>query len=517
MPQWLENAVFYEIYPQSFYDTNGDGIGDLEGVIQKLDYISGLGCNALWLNPCFASPFNDAGYDVSDYRRIAPRYGTNADARRLFEEAHRRGMHVLLDLVAGHTSIEHPWFRASMAGGEGEYADRYIWAAEPWERFEGISGVTGSINGICQRGSCAVNFYSTQPALNYGFAKPHPQKPWQQPVHSPAATATRQALWQVMCFWLEMGCDGFRVDMAGSLVKNDEGQQETIKLWQGFRERLDAAWPEAALISEWGQPKRALEAGFHMDFLLHFGGSRYLELFREKPFFSCGGGGDIAAFVEEYLDNLAATGAGGHICIPTSNHDMPRISRHLTTGELKLAFAFVLAMPGVPFIYYGDEIGMRYLEGLPSLEGGYERTGSRTPMQWDATLNAGFSSAPQDALYLPLDPDENRPTVAAQLADEGSLLNEVKRLTALRMAHPALQSSAPVQFIHAAPGACPLVFRRGKGAGAVTVALNPSHSAVTVPLPLAQNARPLHHIGKAAALEDGALTLAPESAAFYLE
>ena len=114
MTNWLEQSIFYEIYPQSFRDTNGDGIGDLPGIIEKLDYIQALGCNALWLNPCFDSPFGDAGYDVADYCRVAPRYGTNEDLVRLFDEAHRRGMHVLLDLVPGHTSIEHPWFKASM-------------------------------------------------------------------------------------------------------------------------------------------------------------------------------------------------------------------------------------------------------------------------------------------------------------------------------------------------------------------------------------------------------------------
>ena len=114
MPKWLDNAVFYEIYPQSFLDTNADGIGDFQGIINKLDYIRELGCNALWINPCFLSPFGDAGYDVADYYRAAPRYGTNEDLKRLFAEAHKRGMHVLLDLVPGHTSVEHEWFRESM-------------------------------------------------------------------------------------------------------------------------------------------------------------------------------------------------------------------------------------------------------------------------------------------------------------------------------------------------------------------------------------------------------------------
>ena len=127
MPKWLDNAVFYEIYPQSFCDSNGDGIGDIPGIIQKLDYIKRLGCNAVWMNPCFDSPFYDAGYDIRDYYKVAPRYGTNQDIAELFEEVHKREMHIILDLVPGHTSIEHPWFRISASSMKNEYTDRYIW------------------------------------------------------------------------------------------------------------------------------------------------------------------------------------------------------------------------------------------------------------------------------------------------------------------------------------------------------------------------------------------------------
>ena len=126
-PNWLNTAIFYEIYPQSFNDTNADGIGDMQGIIEKLDYIKELGCNALWLNPCFLSPFYDAGYDVEDYFTVAPRYGTNEDLVRLFKEAHKREMHVLLDLVPGHTSVNHKWFRESMKAARNEYTDRYVW------------------------------------------------------------------------------------------------------------------------------------------------------------------------------------------------------------------------------------------------------------------------------------------------------------------------------------------------------------------------------------------------------
>ena len=279
MTNWLEQSIFYEIYPQSFRDTNGDGIGDLPGIIEKLDYIQALGCNALWLNPCFDSPFGDAGYDVADYCRVAPRYGTNEDLVRLFDEAHRRGMHVLLDLVPGHTSIEHPWFKASMQPEKNEYSGRYIWSNHAWENVAGYGSINGQLRGISQRNGCvAVNFYSLQPALNFGFAKI--TAPWQSAVDSPEALATRQAMKDVMAFWLDRGCDGFRVDMAGSLVKDDEGSAETIKLWQDMRAFLDARYPDAVLISEWGEPDKSLQGGFHMDFLLQFGTSHYLDLFR---------------------------------------------------------------------------------------------------------------------------------------------------------------------------------------------------------------------------------------------
>ena len=444
-PQWLDNAIFYEIYPQSFCDSNGDGIGDFNGIISKLDYVRELGCNAIWINPCFASPFGDAGYDVSDYFLAAPRYGTNEDLKRLFAEAHKRGMHVLLDLVPGHTSVAHPWFRESMKAEKNEYTDRYIWTDSVWEEPEGY----GSLRGISDRdGSCIVNFFSHQPALNYGFYRPDPAKKWQQPTDAPGPRATLHAMEDVMRFWLGMGCDGFRVDMAGSLVKNDEDGKGTIRLWQEVRAFLEKEFPHAAMVSEWGEPDKSLQAGFHMDFLLHFGPSHYNDLFRcDEPFFSDRGRGDTNAFVNKYLENYEKTGGKGLICIPSGNHDMDRLARSIHGDNLKIAFAFLLSMPGAPFIYYGDEIGMRYVEGLTSVEGGYGRTGSRSPMQWDETTNAGFSSAPKEALYVKMDESSDRPTVAAQQADPDSLLHEVQRLIRIRQAHPALQNKGAIRFL----------------------------------------------------------------------
>ena len=469
MAHWLDTAVFYEIYPQSFRDSNADGMGDINGIIEKLDYVKELGCDAIWLNPLFESPFGDAGYDVSDYYTVAPRYGTNDDLARLFREVHSRGMKILLDLVPGHTSVKHKWFTESMKAEKNEYTDRYVWTGSIWEK-PGMSCILGFSP---RNGVCAVNFFSHQPALNYGFYKP--ERPWQQPMDAEGPRATLEAMKDIMRFWLGMGCDGFRVDMAGSLVKNDEDGKGNIALWQNVRAFLDAEYPEAVLVSEWGEPDKSLLGGFHMDFLLHFGPSHYPDLFRtDKPYFSAKADGDISEFVNKYKENYAKTDGKGLICIPSGNHDMNRMALTLDETEMKLAFAFLLSMPGAPFIYYGDEIGMRYVKGLTSVEGGYGRTGSRSPMQWDSGINAGFGNSAPDKLYIPLDPDQNRPTVEKSIADENSLYHEVKKLISLRKAHPALESKGKIDFICAKKNAYPLAYTREADGEKILAVINPS-------------------------------------------
>ena len=471
MAKWLDDAVFYEIYPQSFKDTNSDGIGDFNGIREKLDHIKELGCNAVWMNPCFESPFGDAGYDVSDYYKTAPRYGTNDELKKLMDEIHVRGMHILLDLVPGHTSIGHRWFRESMKAEDNAYTDRYVWTDSIWETPEG----PGALRGISDRdGSCLASFFSHQPALNYGYYRP--EKPWQQAMDAPGPRATVAELKKIMRFWLTMGCDGFRVDMAHSLVKGDEDGRGTIELWKEIRAFLDEEFPEAVMVSEWGEPDKALAGGFHMDFLLHFGPSHYNDLFRcEEPYFSGRGKGDVSEFVRRYRENYEKTAGKGLICIPSGNHDMARLARTIHGDELKVAFAFLLSMPGAPFIYYGDEIGMRYVEGLTSVEGGYDRTGSRSPMQWDGSVNAGFSLAGEEKLYIPLDPAPDRPTVAGQTADPDSLYHEVRELIALRQAHPALKNRGGIEFICAEKNAYPFVYLRSAEEERILVILNPSH------------------------------------------
>lgn len=512
-PKWLDNAVFYEIYPQSFCDSNGDGIGDFNGIISKLDYIKGLGCNAIWMNPCFASPFGDAGYDVSDYYTVAPRYGTNEDIKRLFGEVHKRDMHILLDLVPGHTSVEHKWFKESMKAERNEYTDRYVWTDSIWEEPQGM----GCIRGISDRdGSCAVNFFSHQPALNYGFYKPEPDKKWQQSTDSEGAKATLEELKNIMRFWLKMGADGFRVDMAGSLVKHDEEGKGTIKLWQNVREFLDREFPLAAMVSEWGEPDKSLQGGFHMDFLLHFGPSHYNDLFRcEEPFFSSRGKGDVSEFVKKYIENYEKSERKGLICIPSGNHDMDRLARSIKGDNLKIAFAFLLSMPGAPFIYYGDEIGMNYVENLVSVEGGYGRTGSRSPMQWDEGVNDGFSSAPKEKLYIRMDDSTDRPVASKQMAEEGSLYNEVKKLISIRQENFPLQSKGEIEFIYAERNEYPLCYIRSDENRKILVIINPADREVNFPCNNTIG-ECLYSLGGSVIADNGKISVPPCFAGYYI-
>ena len=480
-PEWLERAVFYQVYPQSFYDSNSDGVGDIPGIIEKLDYLEWLGINAIWINPCFESPFSDVGYDISDYCKVAPRYGTNDDLVRLFKEAHKRGIKICLDLVPGHTSIEHPWFKESCRHKKNKYSDYYIWSSSAWD--DGSPDMR-FIHGFAERdANFAINFFYSQPALNYGFRKRSTWHPWQQPADAPGPRAVRKEMKRVMDFWLKKGADGFRVDMAFSLVKNDEDRRATSSFWSEIREWLNEKYPEAALISEWGNPIEAVRAGFHVDFMLHFGvpgfGSLLLKSGDKPCFFDSRGDGSVTEFLEEYMKQYEKT-KGGYISIPTSNHDMGRLNMDRSEKELKVIFTFLLTWPGVPFIYYGEEIGMRYQEGLKSKEGGYGRTGSRTPMQWNNKKNAGFSASRSEKLYLPVDGRKNRPTVESQRSRSGSLLEHVRELIELRKSSPALLSAGKLKLLYAEPGKYPFIYLRQHGREKFLIALNPSKDAVSV-------------------------------------
>ena len=571
---WLADAVFYEIYPQSFADSDGDGIGDLRGIIDHLDYIRDLGCDALWINPCFDSPFRDAGYDVRDYTRVAGRYGDERDLTDLFAAAHERGMHVLLDLVPGHTSEEHPWFCVSTQADPAErvvdgvdVSERYIWTDSWIAGGDGLPFIAGEAE---RDGAYVINFFKCQPALNYGFA--HPSQPWQHPALGPEALATCDAMVDVMRFWLARGADGFRVDMADSLVKHDdEGKPFTIRTWQYMFSKIRPEFPDAAFVSEWGRPAESLEAGFDMDFYLdwRWGGvpNGYNLLLRntdtplrhegDASYFNADSGASIRPFLDQYLPQLReCERLGGFFDLITCNHDTVRLAPRLTDRERRLAFGMLLTMPGCPFVYYGDEIGLAY-RPRPTKEGGYVRTGSRTPMQWSADEpNLGFSTADAAALYLPVDaiadsrqPDGNTPdshppidavvgsagdagcsapTAASAVADSDSLWHWIRALVAVRRAHPALRADGRFDVVAAPGDGRVFAYRRsvaasdvddadgtaatgGVSVSDVIVAMNPGRAMEWVALPLSDRVPQMLLECGAPAVADGVVTLPPQS------
>lgn len=476
MKTWLNNAVVYEIYPQSFNDTNGDGVGDLRGIMEKLDYIAECGFTAIWLNPINESSFRDAGYDVTDFYSVAKRYGTLEDYREMCAEAHKRGMKVVFDLVAGHTSIDHPWFIQSGKVEKNEYTNRYIWTTSAFDPGPGIAALGERDAKVIE------NFFWSQPALNYGYAHPNPNNPWELPVTHPDCVAMKEELKKIIAFWMDLGTDAFRVDMAASLIKGDTDGSCMKAFWHEIRAFMEAKDPESALIAEWGNPKVAIDSGFDLDFLLH-GNKSYDTLFRHElgrntfstrvghSYFDKDGKGNINDFLDEFLVEREESKGKGHVGLITGNHDIPRLAYRRTPEEVKAAMVLIFTMAGVPFVYYGDEIGMDYIPGLPSKEGGYIRTGSRTPMQWNSGKNHGFSES--DMPYLPTDSKAGAPTVEAQQADPNSVLNFVKKLVAYHKENPALWADSDLEVLQTG---YPFVYTRSCGDKKILVAIDPSES-----------------------------------------
>lgn len=502
VPSWAKNAVFYQIYPQTFYDSNGDGIGDLQGIIQKLDYVKSLGVDAIWINPFFESPFADAGYDISDYLKVAPRYGTNEDARQLFAEAHKKGLHVIFDFVASYTSIEHPWFKASARQDTNKYSNWYIWTDNIWKNPP-TEYASDFIKGYGERnGQYMRNFYYCQPALNYGFALPDTNYKWQLAPNHPDVLNLKEEMKNVLRFWMDMGADGFRADMAGALTKdaNVVGNEQffnthtnaTQEFWREIRQLLEKEYPDAFMVAEWSYPIDALDNCFHVDFFHWFNG--YNDLFQKESwrilngfseghsYFDKEGKGNITDFLENYMIQYEATKDKGYICLPLGNHDNARLCNNRSDKDMEIIYAFGFTMPGVPFIYYGNEIGMKQLPtSWPQVEGAYRpRNGARTPMQWSTEANLGFSTAAADKLYLPVDTAKNAPNVATEEMNPNSLLNKTRKLIELRHTEPALANYAEFVPLFALKDTYPFVYARANNTDVVLVFLNPSAKEVQV-------------------------------------
>lgn len=512
-PSWLEDAVIYQIYPSSFKDSDGNGIGDLQGLIGKLDYIASLGVSAIWLNPVFESTWLDGGYDVTDFYKVDPRFGTNDDLVELVRQAHSRGLKVLLDLVAGHTSWSHPWFTQSAEGTNLRYSDYYIWSdtlpdakaeadlAEMLSSADPLKNTRGSwmLSDSPRAKYYNKNFYATQPALNYGYANPRPDHPWEQGFDAPGPRAVRRELKNIISFWYDKGVDGFRVDMAASLIKDDEAHFPYAKqFWRQMREWMDREYPGHVLMAEWGGPKDCLAAGFNVDMDLTGRGSKTHAMYQDEhsqtdkdSYFCLKGSPDAQTILHGWADRCReefdSTRSLGYFATITGNHDQLRmnVGGRNTPEQLKVMMSFVLTMP-LPIIYYGEEIGMRSETGLKSVEGsnhnGHERSGARTPMQWDEGPNAGFSICPEEKLYLPVSPrwtvpgTPGSPTVASQKDDPKSLLTFTKSMISLRKQHKAFHASSEWTPIYTEGKPYPMVYLRSCGDETFLVALNPTGS-----------------------------------------
>ena len=450
---WYMNAFFYEVHIRAFCDSNGDGIGDIQGLISKLDYIKNLGVDCIWILPIYASPLKDDGYDIADYYKVHSDYGTLEDFKTLVSEAHACGLRIISDLVLNHTSDQHIWFKQARSNPESKYRNFYVWSDSP-DKYSGTRIIfldTEKSNWTFDEKVGKYfwhRFYSSQPDLNYD----NPE--------------VIQEMMNVMDFWLDMGLDGFRADAVPYLIEregtNCENLPETHKILKEFREHLDQNYEGKVLLAEANQwPKDVLPYfgdgdEFHMGF--HFPVMPRIFMALRK-----GDASPIHWIMEQTPDIPRNT----QWCTFLRNHDeltlemvteeerqwmwseyapLPRMRLNLgirrrlaplldnDQRKILLANALLYSLPGTPIIYYGDEIGMGDNIWLP------DRNGVRTPMQWNDRENAGFSNTSKDALFAPVI-DEGAYTYekinvnsAEQKSD--SLLFKMRHLIQLRKKHP---------------------------------------------------------------------------------
>ncbi len=546
--QWYRRAVFYEVLVRSFADSNGDGIGDLPGLIGKLDYLQWLGIDALWLPPIFPSPGRDGGYDVSDYAGIAAEYGTLDDFRDLVRQAHQRNMRIIIDLPLNHTSDQHAWFQAARAEPDGPFGDFYVWSDddERWPDIRIIFSDTETSNWAFdekRRQYYFHRFFSHQPDLNY---------------NSPAV---HHAVHEVVRFWLDLGVDGFRLDAIPYLYESDEGNGEgepqTHEFLRQLRRMVDRDYPGRVMLAEANQWPREVAAFFgseeepecHMAFDFPVMPRIFYALRSQRV-------DDLVDVLSETTDVPPGAGWGvflrnhDELSLEMVNEEVRQamygwyayddrmrinvgIRRRLAPlldnarAELELAHALLFSLPGAPFVYYGDEIGMGDNIWLD------DRDSSRTPMQWTPDRNAGFSTADPGKLHLPVVQslvfDYRNVNVESQLAQSRSLLHWVRNVVYVRKAHPVLglgglavvptSSPSVLAFVRQSagpPAAAPAV----ETTDAILCVFNFAQNPLAVTLSLGEWAgRPLVDVFGGAAFpavpDDGRLTLTLGTQTFY--
>jgi alpha-glucosidase len=515
---WWQTGVIYQVYPRSFQDSDGDGVGDLAGIRRRLDHLVWLGVEAVWISPIYPSPMADAGYDVADYCGIAPEFGTLAEFDALLAEAHARGLKVILDFVPNHSSDAHPWFVESRASRDNPKRDWYIW------RDPAPDGGPPN-NWLANFGGSAWTFdAATGQYYHHAFLPQQPDLNWRNP-------AVRAAMHAAMRFWLDRGVDGFRVDVIWHLMKDAAFRDNPPNpAWQPHQASIDrllqvhsADQPE---IHEVVADMRNLLDGYADRVLI---GEIYLPLERlvayygrdlrgaHLPFnfqliFAAWSAPGVARLVAEYE---AALPPGGWPNWVLGNHDQKRIATRIGAAQARVAAMMLLTLRGTPTLYYGDEIGMENVPIPPDRVQdpwgrrepglGLGRDPARTPMPWDEGPNAGFSTGTP---WLPLGPDHRTRNVAALARDPHSILSLYRSLIALRRAHPALHAGAYAPVLATEDV---FAFERHAEGERVLVALNFGQATRMLDLPALPARRLLStRLDGEAALPPGPLALRPE-------
>jgi alpha-glucosidase len=447
--KWWERGIIYQIYPRSFLDADGDGIGDLRGIRSKLDYLVWLGVDAIWISPIFPSPMADFGYDISNYVDIDPIFGSLADFDALLADAHSRGLRVLLDYVPNHTSDQHPWFIESRSSRTNAKRDWYIW------RDPKPPDNSPPNNWLAIFGGRAWQWdENTGQYYYHAFLKEQPDLNWRNP-------EVQQAMLNVMRFWLDRGVDGFRVDVMHHMVKDPELRDNPPNPhWRyglpPYRELLTTNTVDLPEVQEIVAKMRAVLEEYDDRMMV---GEIYLPVERIMAYYGASGEGahlpfnfqliglpwkarDIAAAINRYESLLPSFGWPNWVL---GNHDKARVATRVGTPQARVAAMMLLTLRGTPTLYYGDEIGMHdvpiapenvrdpYEKNVPGL--GLGRDPERTPMQWNANAAAGFTSGRP---WLPIAADFTRVNVAAEQSQPDSILSLYRRLIGLRRSEPAL-------------------------------------------------------------------------------
>ncbi|HEX2883847.1 MAG TPA: alpha-amylase family glycosyl hydrolase [Candidatus Limnocylindria bacterium] len=447
--RWWQSGVIYQIYPRSFQDTDGDGIGDLEGIRHRLDYLAWLGVDAVWISPFYPSPMVDFGYDISDYTDVDPRFGDLAAFDRMLAEAHDRGLRIILDLVPNHTSDQHPWFTESRRSRSSPRRDWYLW------RDPAPDG--GPPNNW--RSEFGGSAWALDPGTGqyyyHAFAEEQPDLNWRN-------REVREAIYDVMRFWLERGVDGFRVDVMWHMLKDEQFRDNPPN--PDYREGEMSPYHEVHPTYSADQPEvhevvaemRAVLEEYDERLMI---GELYLPVDRLIDYYGADGDGahlpfnfhlistpwtarDIEVVIDRYEGALPAHAWPNWVL---GNPDQSRVASRIGAAQARVAAVLLLTLRGTPTIYYGDEIGMHDVEVPPersvdvrerNVPGrGFGRDPQRTPMQWDGSPSGGFTTGQP---WLPLPADVAMLNVGAQRDDPSSMLSLHRRLLELRRSEPAL-------------------------------------------------------------------------------